>query len=192
MATGSRLDELTVLADQAAACTRCPLAATRTQVVFGAGDPDAALMIVGEAPGRDEDRDGLPFVGRSGRLLDTLLADEVGIDRTQVYIANVIKCRPPDNRNPKAEEIAACRPYLDDQMALVAPTVVVTLGNFATKLLLATDLGITAVRGTTYPLGDTLVVPTFHPAAALRGSADVLAHMRDDFARVAQLIGRAA
>jgi len=181
-----------VLADQAAACTRCPLAATRTQVVFGAGDPDAALMIVGEAPGRDEDRDGLPFVGRSGRLLDTLLADEVGIDRTQVYIANVIKCRPPDNRNPKAEEIAACRHYLDDQIALVAPIVVVTLGNFATKLLLTTDLGITAVRGTAYPLGDTKVVPTFHPAAALRGSADVLTSMRDDFARAAQLIGRAA
>jgi len=168
------------------------LAATRTQVVFGAGDPDAALMIVGEAPGRDEDRDGLPFVGRSGRLLDTLLADEVGIDRAQVYIANVVKCRPPENRNPRAEEIAACRPYLEEQMALVAPTVVVTLGNFATKLLLVTDQGITAVRGAEYPLGDTLVVPTFHPAAALRGAADVLARMRDDFARAARLIGRAA
>jgi len=189
VAPGSRLAEL---ADLAAGCTRCPLAATRTQVVFGVGDPDADLMFVGEAPGREEDLRGEPFVGRSGRLLDRLLAEELGIDRSAVYIANVVKCRPPDNRDPRPDEIAACRPYLAAQVDLIAPKVVVTLGNFATRLLLETDRGITSVRGAAYPMGDVLCVPTFHPAAALRGGGVVLAQMRADFVRAKQLIGAAA
>ena len=189
MPTGFLLADL---AAEASGCTRCPLAATRTQVVFGGGDPDADLMVVGEAPGHQEDLQGVPFVGRSGQLLDRLLAEEMGVDRSQVYIANVVKCRPPDNRNPLADEIAACRPYLDAQVDLVAPKVVITLGNFATKLLLVTDQGITKVRGSSYPMGDTVLVPTFHPAAALRGGAAVLADMRADFVRAKQLMGRAA
>ena len=188
VAEGSRLAEL---ADLAAGCTRCPLATTRTQVVFGVGDPDADLMFVGEAPGREEDLRGEPFVGRSGRLLDRLLAEELGIDRDAVYIANVVKCRPPDNRDPRPDEIAACRPYLAAQVDLIAPKVVVTLGNFATRLLLETDRGITSVRGAAYPMGDVLCVPTFHPAAALRGGGVVLAQMRADFVRAKQLIGAA-
>ncbi len=186
MSSGSRLAEL---AATAAGCTRCPLATGRTQVVFGTGDPDADLMFVGEAPGRDEDLQGVPFVGRSGRLLDRLLAEEVGIGREAVYIANVVKCRPPENRDPKPDEIAACRPYLEQQMALIAPKVVVTLGNFATRLLLDTDQGITRVRGRAYPLGSTQLVPTFHPAAALRGGGVVLAQMRADLVRAKQLVG---
>ncbi len=153
------------------------------------GDPDADLMFVGEAPGRDEDLQGIPFVGRSGQLLDRLLAEEVGIARGQVYIANVVKCRPPENRDPKPDEIAACRPYLEEQVALIAPKVVITLGNFATKLLLDTDQGITRVRGRAYPMGDTQLVPTFHPAAALRGGGVVLAQMRADLVRAKVLIG---
>ena len=189
MAPGSRLAELAV---EAADCTRCPLATTRTQVVFGVGDPDADLMFVGEAPGRDEDLRGEPFVGRSGQLLDRLLAEELGIERRAVYIANVVKCRPPDNRDPKPEEIASCRPYLETQVELIAPKVVVTLGNFATKLLLATDQGITKLRGASYPMGDAFLVPTFHPAAALRGGGMVLAQMRADMVRAKQLMGSAA
>jgi uracil-DNA glycosylase family 4 len=181
--------ELAELAREAADCTRCPLAAGRTQVVFGVGDPDADLMFVGEAPGRDEDLQGEPFVGRSGQLLDRLLLEELGIDRSRVYIANVVKCRPPDNRDPKAEEIAACRPYLSSQLALIAPRVVVTLGNFATKLLLETDLGITKVRGRSYPLGTHQLVPTYHPAAALRSGGVVVAEMRADLVRAKRLLG---
>ena len=188
MAPGTRLAELAV---EAAGCTRCPLAASRTQVVFGVGDPDADLMFVGEAPGRDEDLRGEPFVGRSGRLLDRLLAEEVGIGRERVYIAHVVKCRPPDNRDPRPDEIGACRPYLDQQIGLVAPKVVMTLGNFATRLLLDTDRGITTLRGSSYPMGETTLVPTFHPAAALRGGGVVLAQMRADFVRAKQLMGAA-
>jgi len=189
VATRSRLVEL---AATAAGCTRCPLAATRTQVVFGTGDPDADLMFVGEAPGREEDLQGVPFVGRSGQLLDRLLVEELGLGRHQVYIANVVKCRPPDNRDPRPEEITACRPYLEEQVSLIAPKVVVTLGNFATRLLLDTDQGITKLRGAAYPVGDVQLVPTFHPAAALRGGGVVLAQMRADLVRAKQLIGLAS
>jgi len=177
---------------EALSCTKCPLAATRTQVVFGVGDPDADLLFVGEAPGRDEDLQGIPFVGRSGQLLDRLLAEELGITRDQVYIANVVKCRPPDNRDPKPDEIASCRPYLEEQVTLIAPKVVVTLGNFATRLLLDTDQGITKLRGAVYPVGGVQLVPTFHPAAALRGGGVVLAQMRADLVRAKQLTGLAS
>jgi uracil-DNA glycosylase len=191
----SAVAETTGLADlalEASGCLRCPLSATRTQVVFGMGDPEADLMLVGEAPGREEDLQGQPFVGRSGKLLDRLIAEELGIDRSRCYIANVVKCRPPDNRNPRPEEIASCRPYLAAQIELIRPVVVVTLGNFATKLLLETDLGITKVRGASYPFGDARLVPTFHPAAALRSGGLVVAQMRSDLVRAKELLGWAA
>ncbi len=185
MAPGTELAEL---AREASDCTRCPLSATRTQVVFGVGDPHADLMFVGEAPGRDEDLQGEPFVGRSGRLLDRLVLEELGIDRSQFYIANVVKCRPPDNRDPKAEEIASCRPYLEAQRRAIQPTVVVSLGNFATKLLLDTELGITKVRGASYPMDGWTLVPTYHPAAALRSGGVVVAEMRADLIRAKRLL----
>jgi uracil-DNA glycosylase family 4 len=173
------------LAQEASTCTRCPLSRGRTNVVFGEGDPAARLMIVGEAPGRDEDLQGRPFVGRSGQLLDRLLAEEAGLARSEVYIANVIKCRPPNNRDPLPGEIAACRPYLAAQVELIAPRVVLTLGNFSTKLLLDTTEGITKLRGRTFPYGAAggVLVPTFHPAAALRGGGEVVAKMRADIVR---------
>ncbi len=168
---------------QALACTRCPLAGGRTTVVFGVGDPNADLMFVGEGPGEQEDLAGEPFVGRSGQLLDRLMLEEMGITRRECYIANVVKCRPPNNRDPLPEEIAACRPYLERQLELIDPRVVVTLGNFASKLLLGTTEGITRLRGRTYPVEGRVFVPTYHPAAALRGGGDTVAQMRADLVR---------
>ena len=176
-------------------CTLCPLAEGRTQVVFGEGDPAAGLMVVGEGPGREEDLQGRPFVGRSGQLLDKLLLEEAGLARHQVYIANVVKCRPPNNRDPLPDEIASCRPYLDQQVQLIGPAVVLTLGNFSSKTLLATNEGITRLRGRTYPFPGrpaTVVVPTFHPAAALRGGGEVVARMRADIVRARQILDAAA
>ena len=153
----------------ASTCTKCELSEQRTNVVFGRGDPDADLMFVGEGPGAEEDKQGLPFVGRSGKLLEEYVKQELGFDSDNgIYIANVVKCRPPDNRNPKPEEIAACRPYLDEQIRLINPEVIVTLGNFATQLLLDTEEGITRMRGQVYKKGILKIVPTFHPAAILR------------------------
>ena len=177
----SELDRLRVTAES---CTDCRLSETRTHVVFGVGAPDADVMIVGEAPGKNEDLQGEPFVGAAGRLLNTIMS-EVGIDRDQVYIANVLKCRPPGNRDPRPDEIEACKGYLRKQLELIEPAVVVTLGNFATKLLLKTETGITRMRGQRYRWWrGIIVVPTFHPAAALRGRPDVEASMREDFALV--------
>lgn len=176
---------------EALGCTRCGLAEGRTQVVFGAGNPSAGLLIVGEGPGREEDRRGEPFVGRSGQLLDTLLRQELGIDRTACYIANVVKCRPPGNRDPLPDEIAACRPWLDAQLRAIAPGVVLTLGNFATRTLLGTTEGIRKLRGHVYPFGEAHLVPTYHPAAALRGGAEVVAAMRADLVRAKALLGDA-
>jgi DNA polymerase len=166
-------------------CYDCELSATRTKVVFDVGDPDADLMFVGEAPGKNEDLEGEPFVGRAGQLLDSLLGD-IELERAKVYIANVLKCRPPGNRDPRPGEIDACKGYLREQIRLVRPRVVVTLGNFATKLLLNTEIGITRLRGRRHDdwwMGITLI-PTFHPAAALRGGDRVTDQMRDDFAVV--------
>lgn len=182
---------MSALADlrvEAEACTACTLAETRTSVVFGVGADDADLMFVGEAPGRNEDLQGEPFVGAAGRLLDQLMA-EVGIDRERTYIANVLKCRPPGNRDPRPDEIDACKGYLRQQLDLVDPIVVVTLGNFATKLLLRTDTGITRLRGHSYPWwrGKTLV-PTYHPAAALRGGDRITDLMRVDFGLMKEAI----
>jgi DNA polymerase len=165
-------EALQTLAAEAAACTACRLAETRNSVVFGVGGSNAALMFIGEAPGRNED---------PGRLLDRL-AGEVGIERDDVYIANVLKCRPPGNRDPREDEISACKGYLAQQIKLIDPAVVMTLGNFASKLLLRTTTGITRLRGTAYPWWGRFVVPTFHPAAALRGGERVLNDMREDFA----------
>ncbi len=169
-------------------CTKCPLAAGRTQVVFGVGNPDADLMFVGEGPGRDEDLAGEPFVGRSGKLLDKLMIQEIGIDRSSCYIANVVKCRPPNNRDPLPLEIEACRPWLESQLEIIDPTVVVTLGNFATKLLLDSTIGISKLRGRSYPYRRGHLVPTYHPAAALRGGAEIVAEMRADLVRAKSLL----
>jgi DNA polymerase len=168
------LDELRA---RASVCTRCPeLARTRTQVVFGSGPPDADLMFVGEAPGATEDRDGVPFVGASGRLLDKLLA-EIGLTRADVAVVNVLKCRPPENRNPLRGEIEQCQDYLYGQLELMRPVVVCTLGNFATKLLRGENTPITKVRGQAEvrTIGPRAVrlYPVFHPAAALYSPSNV-------------------
>ena len=183
---------LEVLAEEASGCTKCKLAtAGRTQVVFGMGDPDADLMFVGEGPGAEEDKQGLPFVGRSGQLLDKVLLEEFGIKRDQVWICNVVKCRPPGNRDPETDEIDACRPWLEKQIELIQPKVVVTLGNFATKLLLDTKDGITKVRGKVYPFRTGVLIPTFHPAAVLRGGGEPMAQMRADFVRAKKALAGA-
>lgn len=174
---------LQVVAAEASTCTLCRLSETRTQVVFGTGSPTARLMFIGEAPGAQEDRDGIPFVGRSGKLLDQLIAEELGMTRSEVYIANVVKCRPPDNRDPKPDEIESCRPYLAAQLDLIRPAVCITLGRFAGQWLLNTTEGITKLRGRAYPFAHGVLIPTLHPAAALRGGAEPLAQMRADFVR---------
>ena len=182
-----RFAELGELETVALQCTACDLAPGRTHVVFGSGDPDADVMFVGEGPGKREDEQGLPFVGPSGNLLDQLLG-EIGLERSAVYIANVVKCRPPGNRDPRPAEIDACKGYLRTQIVLVDPKVVVTLGNFAAKLLLRTEVGITRLRGHPYEWWGRFLVPTFHPAAALRGGARVLEDMRADFGLVREVI----
>ena len=182
---------LAELGREALACVACPLAGSRTNVVFSAGGPGARLMFVGEGPGRDEDLAGEPFVGRSGHLLDRLIEEEIGLARGDCYIANVVKCRPPNNRDPVPEEVAACRHFLEGQVALVAPAVVVTLGNFAARALLGTTEGVTRLRGRVYPFATGVLVPTFHPAAALRGGGLVLAQMRADFVRAKRSLGEA-
>lgn len=184
------VDELAAVAADAADCRRCRLCETRTQVVFGMGDPTAGVVFVGEGPGAEEDRQGLPFVGRSGKLLDKLMAEEMGRGRDRAYIANVVKCRPPGNRDPQPDEIAACRPWLERQLDLIDPKVVVTLGNFSSKLLLETTTGITALRGAEYPFRNGVVVPTFHPAAVLRGGAEQMAKMRADLVRAKRALER--
>lgn len=158
---------LDALRDVALGCPRCRLSETRTHVVFGEGDPSAELLVVGEAPGAEEDRSGRPFVGRAGKLLDLLLAS-AGFARESVYICNVLKCRPPGNRNPQPEEIAACSPYLVRQMELVAPRAVLALGSFAAQTLLGTTESIGRLRGDVHRLHDVPLVPTYHPAALLR------------------------
>jgi len=183
---------LVAFADAVAGCTRCALAKSRTQVVFGAGAPDADLMFVGEAPGFHEDKQGVPFVGAAGQLLGKLLGG-IGLRREDVYIANVLKCRPPGNRDPQPEEIEACEGHLFRQIELIRPKVVATLGNFATKLLSGKPLGITRVHGQEQEvvLGGSRVVlyPLFHPAAALY-TPRMLEVLQSDFARLPELLGR--
>ena len=175
-----------------AGCTRCRLSQGRTQVVFGAGNPQADLLFVGEAPGFHEDKQGLPFVGQAGKLLEKLLGG-IGMSRQDVYIANVLKCRPPGNRDPQPDEIEACESHLFHQIELIEPMVVATLGNFATKLLSGRPLGITRVHGqeqeTTIGGRTVLLYPLYHPAAALYTPA-MLNVLQADFARLPELLGR--
>jgi uracil-DNA glycosylase family 4 len=185
-----RRERLVALYKDVQGCTKCPLHETRGKAVFGAGDANADLMFVGEAPGAEEDRQGLPFVGRAGQLLNQVL-EEIGLSREEVFIANVLKSRPPGNRDPQPLEIEACRPYLFEQVALIEPKVVCTLGNFATKLLSGNPAGITRVRGTpqVHELGGRTVflLPLFHPAAALRTPA-VKETLRGDLATLPKLL----
>jgi uracil-DNA glycosylase len=186
------VETLEAYAAETAGCTRCGLAQGRTQVVFGAGNPHADVMFVGEAPGFHEDKQGIPFVGQAGKLLDRLLAG-VDLRREDVYIANVLKCRPPGNRDPQPEEIETCEPHLFRQIELIEPKVIATLGNFATKLLSGRPLGITRVHGQEQPLTiagrSALLYPLYHPAAALYTPA-MLKVLQADFARLPELIGR--
>jgi uracil-DNA glycosylase len=191
-ATEHPLSELEAFGRQVAGCTKCRLSQGRTQVVFGAGDPAAELMFVGEAPGFHEDKQGFPFVGQAGKLLEKLLAG-IGLERSNVYIANVLKCRPPGNRDPAPDEIQACEGHLFRQIDLIRPRVVATLGNFATKLLSGKPAGITRVHGVEQEvtLGGSrvLLYPLYHPAAALYTPA-MLNVLEQDFARLPELMGR--
>ena len=189
----ARAAALREYAEQTAGCTKCALAAGRTQVVFGSGNPDADLMFVGEAPGFHEDQQGVPFVGQAGKLLDRLL-EGIGLTRADVFVANVLKCRPPGNRDPLPEEIAACEPHLFRQIELIEPMLVATLGNFATKLLSGKPAGITRVHGheqeVTLGTRRVSLYPIYHPAAALY-TPSMLKVLEEDFARIPELLERA-
>lgn len=178
-----------LLAAQEAAlqgCTRCKLSRSRTTVVFGSGSPAARLLVVGEGPGEEEDRQGKPFVGRAGQLLTRMLAS-VGFDREQdCYIANVVKCHPERNRNPEADEVAACNPFLMAQLDAIRPRVILALGNFAAQTLLGTREGITRLRGRTYAYRATVLVPTFHPAFLLRNPGPEYRRMAWDDLKLAR------
>lgn len=178
----------------ALSCTRCRLSESRTQVVWAGGNLASDMMFVGEGPGFHEDQQGEPFVGASGQLLDRLLG-EIGLDRSSVAIVNVVKCRPPGNRNPMPDEIEACRPYLEAQLGYMRPDVIVTLGNFATQFMIGKPLGITKARGQLFRFRGAVVVPTFHPAAALRGGRDNgvsrIDAIRQDLSRARSLVEEA-
>jgi DNA polymerase len=167
-------------------CTRCKLHSGRTTLVFGAGNPDATLMFVGEGPGRDEDLQGVPFVGRAGQLLTKIIAS-IGLTRDQVYIANVVKCRPPSNRNPEPDEVQTCEPFLFRQLDAIQPKVVVALGAFAVRTLLRTDQAISRLRGQVYDYRGAKLVPTFHPAFLLR-SPDRKRDVWEDMKKVRALL----
>lgn len=181
-APASPFADLEALRGHIGDCHRCPLGDTRTTLVFGVGDGRARLMLIGEAPGRNEDLKGEPFVGAAGALLDELL-ESIGLARQDVYIANILKCRPPGNRDPLAGEMSMCTPFLAEQVRLIAPEVIATLGNFSTRFMLGTTRPISALRGRLFRVADLRVVPIFHPAAALydRSKRDVLF---DDFRRL--------
>jgi uracil-DNA glycosylase family 4 len=193
-ATDDLIAALDALRREVESCSRCALHETRTRAVFGEGDPGADLMFVGEAPGYHEDQQGRPFVGQAGKLLEQLLAS-IGLTREQVFIANVLKSRPPNNRDPRPEEIDACQPYLWRQIGIIQPKVICTLGNFATKLLSGDQTGITRVHGTPRAIeiaGHPLYLyPIFHPAAALYTPA-MLTTLQEDFSRLPDLIAHAA
>lgn len=177
------LEEIRAQVEQCHACSLCE---GRTNVVFGEGDPHARVLIVGEAPGKNEDLQGKPFVGAAGKFLDELL-EAAGLKREEVFIANVLKCRPPSNRNPQANEIETCAPFLRMQTQTIDPLVIVTMGNFATQFILRTGTGITQLRGTVQQAGRLVVLPVFHPAAAIydRSKRDVLLA---DFQQVGELV----
>jgi uracil-DNA glycosylase len=182
---------LAEVAVEAADCTKCRLAEGRTQVVFGVGNADADVMFIGEAPGFHEDKQGEPFVGAAGQLLDRMISEVLRLTRDDVYVGNVIKCRPPGNRDPQEDEIESCTPWLVEQVSLIQPRVIITLGNFATKFVLQTGQGITRMRGRAYPWHGRTVIPTFHPAAILRGggeSSRQFLEFRDDFELVRETL----
>ncbi len=189
-----RRQHLKSVFEEARVCVRCPLHQTRTNVVFGAGNADAELMFIGEAPGANEDRLGLPFVGQAGKLLDTLL-DEIGLHRKDVWICNTVKCRPPGNRDPHPNEIAACQDYLRRQVDLIEPSVICTLGNFSTKLLRTDPTGISRLHGSAEVriIGSRAVrlYPLYHPAAALY-TPSMLETLRGDFQRIPELLALGA
>ena len=171
---------------EASTCTRCRLSQGRTQVVYGVGDPNADLLFIGEGPGYHEDKQGEPFVGAAGQLLNQLLA-EIELRREDAYIANVVKCRPPGNRDPSPDEIEACSPWLVEQIALIDPVVIVTLGNFATRTILRKPISISRVRGHRFVVDGRTVIPTFHPAAILHGGGQASPQMtalRADFQEI--------
>jgi len=170
----------------ASTCTKCRLSQGRTQVVYGVGDPNADLMFIGEAPGFHEDKQGEPFVGAAGQLLNQLLA-EIGIAREDVYINNTVNCRPPGNRDPLPDELDACKPWLDERVAIIDPAVVVTLGNWATRYILGKQVSISRVRGQRFPWSGRTVIPTFHPAAVLHGggqASNQMTALRADFQEI--------
>lgn len=175
------------LKKEAEACKACPLWETRTNLVFGVGNPHARVLVVGEAPGADEDAQGEPFVGRSGKLL-TEMFSLAGLTRKDVYIANILKCRPPENRNPLPAEIEACTPWLRKQTRAIAPEFIVTVGNFATQFILKTDLGVTKLRGHIHEAGRFKVYPVFHPAYALRNRNSILPQLEEDFRTLGKLL----
>ena len=168
-------------------CRRCALCGSRTTLVFGSGNPDADVVLVGEAPGAREDADGVPFVGAAGKLLDTMLA-RIDLSRDDIYIANVLKCRPPANRNPRPEEIETCMPFLFRQLDAIRPCVVGTLGNFATRVVTGRREGITALRGQVFEVRSWTVLPMFHPAAALHNGS-LRGDVEADFLRLAERVG---
>jgi uracil-DNA glycosylase family 4 len=187
-----RRQRLTTVYEQARGCTACALSQTRTTVVFGAGNADADLMFIGEAPGANEDQTGLPFVGQAGKLLEKLLG-EIGLERSEVFIANTVKCRPPGNRDPHPNEIEACSHYLHAQVELIQPKVICTLGNFSTKLLRGDTTGISRLHGQdeVRMIGPRAIrlLPLYHPAAALYAPS-TLQTLRDDFARIPELLAQ--
>jgi uracil-DNA glycosylase family 4 len=175
---------LAELAAEAEACRNCVLGGVRTRAVFGVGNPEADLMFVGEAPGFHEDQQGEPFVGAAGQLLTKLIETKLGLKRSDVYIANCLKCRPPGNRDPQPEEVEACKPFLREQLQIIKPRIVVALGNFAAKLLTGSTLGITKLREHEFKMRDgTPLMCTFHPAAALRGG-NAAKGIADDFEKI--------
>jgi uracil-DNA glycosylase len=192
--SAERRELLKAVYEEARVCERCPLHQTRTTVVFGAGNADAELMFIGEAPGANEDRMGLPFVGQAGKLLDKLLG-EIGLERKDVFIANTLKCRPPDNRDPHPQEIEACQDYLKGQVDLIEPTVICSLGNFSTKLLRGDTTGISRLHGREEVriIGSRAVrlYPLYHPAAALY-TPSMLETLRSDFHRIPDLLALGA
>ncbi len=185
----SSLTSLQELADSLHNCQRCPLAKLgRRQVVFGVGNPHASVMFVGEAPGFYEDQKGEPFVGAAGQLLNDLL-ESAGLSRADIYIANVIKCRPPNNRDPEPQEVETCKPFLLQQIAMIRPTLVCSLGNWATQTLLERKVGITRVRGQAFYLKEFVLFPLLHPAAALH-QGTMLQPLREDFQKLKEFLDR--
>ncbi|MDP1809076.1 MAG: uracil-DNA glycosylase [Actinomycetota bacterium] len=183
----SQINSLAALEQVVKTCSHCPLRQTRTHVVFGIGNPHSDLVFIGEAPGFHEDRKGEPFVGAAGRLLDELLITVVGLARKDIYIANVLKCRPPNNRDPQPDEIEHCRPFLDKQIELIDPKVICTLGNHATRAVLNQNINISRIHGRPIQSGGRWIFPTYHPAAALYTGA-IKQLLIEDFKKLGELL----